>query len=80
MRTRLTLAALTGLMLAGIASPAPAAQSPGTIVHATRSALPIIEADHRCGPGHHFVPRHRWHGRWVHAYCARNLRRHPPGY
>jgi hypothetical protein len=74
------LAALAGIMVSGFTLPAMSAQSPGPIAHAAPMTMPVIQADHRCGPGRHFVPRHRWHGRWVHPYCARNFRHHPPGY
>ena len=46
----------------------------------TSDSSPIIQVDRRCGPGRHYVPRHRVRGRdgrlhWVAGYCARNRRR-----
>jgi hypothetical protein len=74
----LTAAVLGGIALAGTTPLANAAKSFAGVAAVGHPAatLPIIQADHRCGPGRHFVYRHRWHGRWIHSYCARNFH-HP---
>jgi len=48
---------------------------PGQIVN--DSSSPIIQVDRRCGPGRHWIPRHRVRGRdgrlhWVAGRCIRN--------
>lgn len=68
----LTAILLGGLTFAGTTPFADAAQSFAPVARPV-TTLPIIEADHRCGPGRHVVYRHRWHGRWIHSYCARNF-------
>jgi hypothetical protein len=67
-----------GVAIVGLAPAANAAQAAGGAVALHQSsALPIIQADHRCGPGRHYVFRHRYHGRWINSYCTRDFHRRP---
>jgi hypothetical protein len=58
-------------------SAAIAAPVPGPAQVTNDAASPIIQVDRRCGPGRHYVPRHRvrdryGHPRWVAGRCVRN--------
>ena len=77
---RIILAAAFGFALIGAGSvsmPAAAAPVPGPAQVSNDTASPIIQIDRRCGPGRHYVGRHRMRGHdgrlhWVAGRCIRN--------
>jgi hypothetical protein len=59
------------------ASVAIAAPIPSAAQITNDEASPIIQADHRCGPHRHYVPRHRVRGHdghlhWIGGVCVHN--------
>jgi hypothetical protein len=74
LRFALALACPVGFI--GFASGASAAPTL-TQTQTPNPNAPIIQVDHHCGPGHHYVPRrhvrgHDGHMHWVGGTCVRN--------
>jgi hypothetical protein len=64
---RVSIGFAFSIALVGFAANASAAPSL-TETEATNPTSPIIQVDHRCGYGRHFVPRHRVRGHDGHLH------------
>lgn len=72
----LIAAAFAAVAAVSVAMPAGAAPNPAP-AQISNPSSPIIQVDRRCGPGGHYVPRHRIRGRdgrlhWIAARCDRD--------